>query len=64
VLDIEPSDGRCPRCAGDRFDYQIWFGGGGAIGPRLERFREHDVAGPDLVQRFRETRKSSTRRYL
>jgi hypothetical protein len=64
VLDIEPSAGRCPRCSNERFDYQIWFGGGGALGPRLERFREHDVAVADLVQRFQETRKSSTQRYL
>jgi hypothetical protein len=64
VLDLEPHAGRCPRCGGDRFDYQIWFGDGTGRGPRIERFREQDVAGADLVRRFRETRKSSMRRYL
>jgi hypothetical protein len=64
ALDLEPHGGRCPRCGGQRFDYQIWFGGGTASGPRIERFREQGVEGPDVVRRFQETRKSSLRRYL
>jgi hypothetical protein len=63
VLDLVPHGGRCPHCAGERFDYQIWFGSGTAAGPRLERVREYDVAGADLVVRFEKTRHDWERRY-
>lgn len=62
ALDLEATGGRCPRCGADRFAYQIWLAGGGALGPRVHRFREDDVAGADVVQRFRETRTSSLHR--
>lgn len=63
ALDLEPHDGRCPRCGGDRFDYRAWTVGGGGGGVRLEQLREDDVAGIDLVRRFRETRSSLWQRY-
>jgi hypothetical protein len=63
VLDIEPTGGRCPRCGADRFDYRVVLARGGA-GPLLRFVRENDVAGADLVQRFRETRTSALDRYL
>lgn len=63
VLDIEPMLGRCPTCGGERFDYRTWFGSANGLGPVLERVEEHDVAGADLVERFRATRNSSMRRY-
>jgi hypothetical protein len=63
VLDIEPHGGRCPCCGGDRFDYRIWFGSGNGAGPRLERVREDDMPGAELVTRFRKTRACALRRY-
>lgn len=63
VLDIEPTAGRCPRCGSDRFDYRIVLAGYG-VRPTFGFVREQDVAGADLVERFRETRKSSLHRYL
>lgn len=57
VLDIEPHGGRCPSCGGDRFDYRIYFSAEDIFDD------EDDVAGADLVRRFRETRTSLTRRY-
>lgn len=61
ALDLEPGDGRCPRCGGDRFDYRVWAVSDDGRG--VEQLREDDVAGIDLVRRFRETRKSLWRRY-
>lgn len=63
VLDIEPTAGRCPRCGADRFDYRIVLAGYG-VRPTFAFVREQDVAGADLVERFRATRKSSLHRYL
>lgn len=63
ALDLEPSGGRCPRCGGDRFDYRAWVVTGGGQGAGLEKLREDDVAGIDLVRRFRETRRSLWHRY-
>jgi hypothetical protein len=64
VMDLEPREGRCPRCAGSRFHYRTRLAGvhaGG--GPLLRLVEERDADGAALVRRWRETQKSALDRY-
>jgi ribosomal protein L37E len=63
VLDLEPANGRCPRCGYPSFTYQayVWqaFDATGGI----RRIVEHDMSGADLIRRFHQTRRSALARY-
>jgi hypothetical protein len=63
VMDLEPREGRCPRCAGSRFSYRTRLVGAHADAPFVRLFEEHDVDGAALVRRWRETRDSAFDRY-
>jgi hypothetical protein len=63
VMDLEPRDGRCPRCAGHFFSYRTNLPGAHGLGPVVHRVEEEHVEGHALVKRFRETRKGLFDRY-
>jgi hypothetical protein len=63
VMDLEPREGRCPRCAGSRFTYRTRLASGGPLGPTVQVVHEPEADGAALVRRFRETRKSLFDRY-
>jgi hypothetical protein len=62
-MDLEPRDGRCPRCAGQYFSYHTNLPGAHGPGPLVRRVEEEHVEGQALLKRFRETRKSLFDRY-
>lgn len=61
IADLRVRGGRCPRCAGHRFDYRaygpgpVWLPGSVIFVP--ERVVENDVAGADLLARHGEGRR-------
>jgi hypothetical protein len=63
VMDLEPREGRCPRCGGDAFSYRTVLAGSDGLGPVLRHVEEAHVAGTALVDRFRRTRGSLFDRY-
>lgn len=62
IDDLRARAGRCPLCAGHRFDYRayglgsVWLPGSVLFVP--ERVVENDAAGTDLIARYGEGRRS------
>jgi hypothetical protein len=63
IMDLEPREGRCPRCAGSVFSYHTILVRTNGHGPVFLRVDEASVDGRALVQLFHETRKSRGDRY-
>lgn len=63
VMDLEATDGSCPRCGGSTFTYSNTFAGVLGETPTLQRARETGMDGGMLLRRFRETRHAAFDRY-
>jgi hypothetical protein len=63
VMDLEPRNGRCPRCAHDSFTYRAFIVQAHGDRGGVRRLVEHGMHGPELIRRFHETRHSAMTRY-
>ena len=63
VMDLEPRNGRCPRCAHHSFTYRAYVWRPYGVLGGIHRIVEHGMPGADLIRRFHLTRRSATNRY-